>query len=296
MDHTNTKKNDTQQTDMRLSVLSRIEHEQMRPKSKWFFQSTRCIIWIFWITTIIVGSIAVAELIYISMHSGIEFFEMTHGSLAAFVLDSLPFVWLIAFLSMVVLAFYNMRKTQRGYKYPLWQIIGSSILFTVGGGAVLYAVGVSAMLDSAIDKRMPGYLTVEERQMYMWGHPEDGRLTGTFIEHIAEQNVVRFLDSVDREWVVAIHELPIKDRELLVNGAHVRLLGESDMNGDQMRFYGCAALPWMPEKGYSLESLQEMRREVKSRLAQFLPNNREVQSEPSMRCYEIISDILRREH
>lgn len=275
---------------LKESVLSRIECEGMKPTERWKFVCTNYGVWMLWAITVVVGAIAVAEMTYIGMHSGMEFYELTHGKLTDFILDSLPYLWLGAFVVMILLAYVNMRYTKCGYRYPLWQIIVSSLVFTLLGGAVLHAIGFGQTIDRLAGKAMSNYLSVEERQNYLWEHPRDGRITGRFVEYVPGGEDIRFKDMVDRLWVVRIHELPPPDRAILLSGEQVRLLGET--HDGEMIFYACGALPWMPSTGHSVQSLRETRKQFADIRRRFVVGSSSQKAEPGLLCSSIMARLM----
>ncbi|MFT5037007.1 MAG: hypothetical protein ACI9VM_000579 [Candidatus Azotimanducaceae bacterium] len=281
-------------TNLKDSVISRIETDAVKPKSKWVFLCADCMVWVLWVLVVMVGALAFSESLYVSMHSGIEMYEMTHQSLFSFVIDSLPYVWILTFILMVFLAHYNMRKTRRGYVYPLRHIVISSIVFAVVGGFVFHVAGINKVIDRMVGASLLPYNSVHERQEYLWAHPQDGRITGVFIERFDNTKEVLFSDSVDRQWTVAIHELPPKDVSLLISGKRVRLFGEADIEANPHFFHGCGVMPWIPEEGYTVASLRENRTDARKHMLAF---EKEVGAEKEnimpQRCREIMNQLLR---
>lgn len=281
---------------LKNAVLERIEKEKVCPKSRWSFLCINYSVWILWIVTITVGAIAVSEMIYLSMHSGFEFFEITHAGLLPFILDGLPYVWLVAFVLMVLIAYYDMRKTRRGYRYPLWQIVGSSLVFTVIGGMTLNATGVNNELDEMVDHMMPGYMSAEEWQEELWMHPEEGRLSGYYDEEILESGQMRFIDRAGNEWSLHVYELPPEHLELLRSGSSVRLIGEKLTDREANIFYTCGVMPWMPDEGHTLETLRASRSEVKGLLERYSPPNNmtgsQIATRSPLRCGEVIKEAF----
>lgn len=292
---TQQKTNDT--PDLREAVISKITNEHIQPTGKWVFFCSNCVMWTLWLTTVVIGAVAFTETLYMSMHSGIEYYEATHASVADFIVDSLPFVWIIAFLGMVVLAYRNMRMTRRGYRYPLWQIVGSSLILSILGGVLLHAAGVGKLIDNVVGDVMPTmYTSAEVRQAYMWAHPEEGRLVGVYTAHDDQHNWIRFSDSKEQEWLVATHELSAYDTKVLTSGERVRLLGVTGEATDYRTFYACAVLPWMPKDGHSLSSIRESRNELHRSLResqrQKASSSPHAADETRLRCRVILEKIM----
>jgi hypothetical protein len=294
MKDTHAQQKKTDSTNLRDTVISRIETDAVKPKSKLVFLCADCFVWVLWVLVVMIGAIAFSETMYVSMHSGIELYEVTHENLFVFVIESLPYIWIVTFIGMALLAYFNMRKTKRGYTYPMWQIIISSVAFTAIGGFVLHLAGVSQIIDRMVGASFAPYDSVHERQAYLWAHPQDGRITGVFVERLDTDMKVRFRDSVEREWAVATYELPPQDIALLVSGKKVRLLGEADIDANPHFFYICGVLPWIPEEGYTVSSLREHRLDARNHMRTFEGlDTKEGKSPSSLRCKEIMKKLLR---
>lgn len=237
------------------SVLERLENEGVSPRSRIFWACQEYVIWSLWALTILVGAISVAVVTFASMHAGYALYEVTHESFLTFAIEVLPYIWLIVFIMMSMLAYYNMRHTKNGYKYPFTHIILSSVGFSILGGFVLHYAGVGYYLDTYLGRNSSMYQSQEKMELRMWQVPEDGRLVGVYESEI-KGSLVRFNDIEGREWSLDTVDLKARDLEVLTTGKKVRVLGLV-ANGSPMMMHACGIFPWMMERVPELAELRQ---------------------------------------
>lgn len=242
--HTQTQQ-DMPVKNLKERVLLQIAKDGVVPRSRFVCKCNEWGIWLLWLCTIIVGAIMFSEVMYISMHSGVEFYELTHENLVRFVISSLPIIWIVTLCSMVALTVLHIRLTKCGYRYSLMFVLGTSLVLTVVVGLVFNVFGVGKRIDMLMSHMPMPYQTVEDRQAYLWAHPEDGRITGMMIGTVGTTSDGIFLDVVDREWVLKTDELTESDRSLLISGERVRLIGKAIRMESPRAFVVCSVHPWM---------------------------------------------------
>src|SRR5688572_22979629 len=131
-------KHDTSSEDLAHKVLDRIEEEHVVPRPKWQYTIKDRLFWVFWILSIVLGSLLAAALVFSFVNSGWEYRVVTHQNLFGFVMQVLPTVWIVALLGALLLAYENFRHTSRGYRVPLGAVIGVSLFVIVIGGLLFY--------------------------------------------------------------------------------------------------------------------------------------------------------------
>ena len=246
----------TETTSCKGSVMSRIGCGEVSPRSRRFFQTRECAVWVLWLISVVVGALAVAVTFFVLNHRQYALYEATHENFFTFMVEVLPFLWIIVFGLMVFVGVYELRHTKRGYRYPLWQIFGSSIVLSLAGGAALQLFGFGYSTDHMLGQHMPMYNSQEKIEQKMWQAPDEGRLLGRFGKPLpAPSTLVRFTDVTGNEWGVNVDELSLKERELLEHDEIVRLIGQIT-DGDMGVFYSCGAFPWMLDKPMTREDLR----------------------------------------
>lgn len=228
------------------SVMNRIAGESICPRPKLFFQSRECAVWALWMVSVVIGALAFAVTGFVISHHEYALYEATHENFATFMIGALPYLWILTFGVMAVVAVYNLRHTKHGYRYPLWQIFVSSFVLSIAGGAVLQLFGLGYAVDHMLGRQMSMYASEGETETMLWQNPEDGRLLGRVTEAVGSTSPeVVFTDVSGVPWVLDVSELSSTEREVLVGGQQVKLIGEITEGN---RFHSCGAFPWLLDR------------------------------------------------
>lgn len=251
---------------LKQNVLSRIKGEGICPRGRWFFRGKECLVWSTWLLTILVAAIAVAISFFVIMHRQYAFFEATHDSFLALMLDVLPYLWLVVFVAAALFALYHFRNTKRGYRYSFFTIAGATILVSTMGGFFLHYLGMSFVFDDVLGKYLPGmYASQAMQETRFWQNPADGRLLATLHEESASGTTALVIDAEGTEWEVNITELFPRDVALLREGKQVRILG-SQPHGEEETFHACGVFPWLYSKMMTMADFKGDREEAIERL------------------------------
>lgn len=252
---------------VRSQVLSRISGENICPRGRWFFLGRECVLWLIWLLTTVLAAVAVAVSTFVIMHRQYALYEATHSSFWAFMLEVLPYLWIVTFVLATGLSYYHFRQTKRGYRYPLITVIGATLLASLVGGMALHYVGMSFTFDHYLGRYFPGmYASQERKEAQFWQRPEEGRLMARFREEPITDSVAVVEDITGQRWAVDITELFVSDREYLRDGREVRMLGLRYDGGLGTEFHACGVFPWLYSHMMSTEQLKSDRAEAIERL------------------------------
>jgi len=244
---------------LKNTLLERIEAEHVCPHSRMFFQSRECAIWAVWFVSVVVGALAVAISVFVVTHRQYGIYEATHDNWFTFMVEVLPFIWVIVFGIMAFLAVYNIKHTKTGYRYSITTILASSIVLSFAGGSALQFFGLGYSIDAVLGDQMSMYMSQEKIERQLWQHPEEGRLIGRQVETtLATSSVVVFEDVAGSRWRIEIQELHPTDISLLATGKDVRLLGQT-MNDRAKIFHACGVFPWMIHREATMQQMSEQR-------------------------------------
>ena len=213
-----------------------------------------------------IGAFAVAISLFVVTHRQYELYEATHENFFTFVVDVLPYLWLITFGVMVYAAIYNLRHTKRGYRYPVSIIILSSVLLSFAGGSALQMFGFGYSIDNLLGQNMTMYMSQAKLERKLWQRPEEGRLLGRQVLTTEDPNTtVIFEDIGGQRWNLNVSDLSTRDIELLSSSDQVRLLGKA-VNPKLYMFHACGAFPWMIESGVTIKDMSRERDEFVERI------------------------------
>ena len=272
------------QSSLAQAVLDRIEKEAVVPSPRWQFAVVQYGVWVLWAISVIIGALSIAVILFAAAHARFAIFETTHESIWAFYLQVLPYIWIVLFAGMAVWAYYNLRHTRHGYRYPFWQILLSSLFFSILGGLVLHGFEVGMLIDLSLGNDFAAYPSVAHIEERMWDQPNQGLLIGQIIVPMHPTTTIHFVDDHGAQWIVRTDELPNVDRVLLLSGDRVRLLGTTTDPVSHV-FYVCGVFPWEFNHAFSTRDLRRDRQTFVSRVKQYVQTvaNTQADNQPTMR-------------
>lgn len=223
------------------AVLSRIEKESLTPHTKTWFMCREAFFWAFLVVVVLVGAAAVAQTFFGMLFSGYEYYELTHGTLSAYILDALPYIWIAVLVLALLIGHFNVRHTKKGYRYPLSVVVLLSILASLVLGVALYRIGLAHLIDTRFAGLMPFHRSVVSMEERMWSSPEEGRLLGMIEEVDVIGDIATITNPIGETVVVDTSELRAEDKRSVAEGNVVRLVGLFDSQEDIFRV--CHTLP-----------------------------------------------------
>lgn len=245
---------------LKNTLLERIEAEQVCPRSRMFFRGRECLVWFLWSISVVVGAFAIAVSLFVVTHRQYELYEATHDNFFTFMVEMLPYLWIVVFGLMVYVAVYNLRHTKHGYRYPLWMILASSVVLSFAGGSALQFFGFGYSIDNVLGRNMEMYMSQDKLEQKMWQAPSEGRLLGKQVfTTLSPEEFVVFEDATGQRWRMDVSELQSRDMELLASEKTVRMLGLTK-NNELFIFHACGALPWMIEREVTVDDMNRERK------------------------------------
>lgn len=236
----NYKKTDTTK-ELSDKVFDLIEERQVTPTPKWQFLLKNNTFWGAWVLSVIIGAVSIAATLFALSNAGWELYTATHNSFLELVIGALPYLWLVVLLFMITVAYYNVRHTQRGYRYPIWAIVLASIAVSFVGGGVLHGYGLGETIDERAGKHIPLYRPALVEQQALWNNPTRGLLAGEVVSVDDAGNFV-LQTFEDEEWEVEGEDLRARDLEAVREGT-VRVVG-LPTRGEEKKMHACFVIPW----------------------------------------------------
>lgn len=241
-------KSPQQQKPLKDTLLARIESEGVSPHSKLFYLGRECFVWILWIFSAIVGALAIAVSLYVYSHGQYAIYEATHMNAFAYLVEALPYMWVLLFVLMLVVGLYNLKHTKKGYKYPLWALLVSSLVLSMLLGSALQMFGIGYTVDDILGKNVSMYMSQDKMTEKMWQNPDEGRLIGKqVLSTVSPTSTVVFEDIDGKRWQVTVSDLPPNEIALVASGKGVRVIGQT-ANTEVSIFHACGAFSSMGDK------------------------------------------------
>ncbi|MFA6391525.1 MAG: hypothetical protein WCW66_02050 [Patescibacteria group bacterium] len=227
--------------DTSKQVLAKIEQEKITPKPKWQFRLEQVGLWFLAVISVLIGSNAFAVIIFVMVNNDWEVLELMERNPVAHTLSTIPYLWIVVLVLFVLLAYYNTRHTNKGYRYSTYGIVIGSVLASLLVGTILYSVGFAPGVDRMM-RRMPGANMLMHNREEIWNHPEKGFIAGEIIGVESGTTEFEIVDLNDDEWFVNANNAIIFPSVVIQEGELIRIIGQAD--GQQYVFEAVRIMPW----------------------------------------------------
>lgn len=224
-------------------VLDRIKGEGLSPRPRWEFIFKNYAFWILGAFAVALGAFAFAAALFELENASWRFYVATHQDFITFFLSVAPFLWVVALALFVLLGYVNIRRTKRGYRYPLAVIAFGAILTSIALGTGLYAAGFGAEIEEALGDHPPFYRPILAEEHDWWMAPGKGLLGGTVVSVASSTGSFVVRDFGGAFWTVDASDLRGNDLITLSRGGQVRVVG-TPVTGSSTVFHACFLFPW----------------------------------------------------
>lgn len=221
----NNHENGTDRKPLAAEILARIRTEDIRPLPRWRFILPRIAFWGITALSVVLGSHVVVGVLSVlldlngDLPAKLPIWVFVRAGAA-----TLPLLWLVLILALVIIATLVIRTTGRGYRFPIGRILCGTVLATLALGGALYAAGDRPPLERYLDPAGFGP-SVRERHVKFWAAPEDGRIIGRVVSLSGGTMEIETLAG-DTRALVFPSERPLP--EFVATGTVVRAVGEWD--------------------------------------------------------------------
>ncbi len=205
------------------SVLSRIENEHLTPTPRSHFIFKESVVWSAGGLSVILGALGVAAIIFTARYSEWQYFDATHDNFFTFLVDIMPYTWILALVVFALLAYESVRHTRRGYRYHFPVLVLGSVGASIALGSVVYAFGAGPFIDRQIGSFIPLHRNLRDTKLGFWNQPERGIISGvvTEISPIGDEFIL--MSPSNESHSIRMDTLPPNIRETVVVGETMRV-------------------------------------------------------------------------
>ncbi|MDD5464437.1 MAG: hypothetical protein PHP62_04770 [Candidatus Moranbacteria bacterium] len=186
-------------------TLAKIEKQHIVPEAKWRYLLKKYGLWLLFIIVLILTAVSFSVAFDNSSSLDWDLYRFMRQNRFAYILSILPYFWIILIGIFLIVAFFEIRRTETGYRYSWFKIF----LITLGGigifGILISPFGLGGKLNSKLTKEVPFYgqhmLVTKNSQ---WTQPEKGFLAGTIVSFSGNELGIDDLNGKD--WNIQIDE------------------------------------------------------------------------------------------
>lgn len=233
-------------------ILDEIEKRKVVPIPRWHFLMRRGVFWSLAVISVITGSIAMATAIYVFLDHDFLVDQaritrfLAQQPLVEDIIDSIPYLWLTALLLFTLVAYYGVRHTRKGYRYPTLRVIGGSLLLSLALSGFMNLFDVGQIIHRYLIENVRGYDHLVYANEQRWTHARKGWLGGKVLGVDGERHALVLIDYKARLWTVDLSGTEVSPGTRLLPGKYVKITG---VKTDQSEFRAASLQPW--EKKYS---------------------------------------------
>jgi heme/copper-type cytochrome/quinol oxidase subunit 2 len=229
-------------------IIREIESRKVVPIPRWRFMLRRALFWVLALVSVVTGAISMATAIYIFFdndyitdHANIEKL-FVQRPLVEVIVQSIPYVWLIALTLFVVTAYYSFRHTRRGYRYPVFRVIAGSLLLSVLLGAILDVLGTGMYIHRYLIENVRGYDRLVYTNEILWNQMDKGLLGGKVVRYSRHDSLVVIRDYRHRVWNVDISRAHLHSGTRIHAGKYLKITG---LKTGPSSFRAATIRPWV---------------------------------------------------
>lgn len=223
MNPQDTHKHEGTHIDIASTVLSRITTEHVVPTPRYHFLLREGVVWTLGVVSVIVGAFGVAAIMFTARHSEWQFYQATHDSLFSFLVDIMPYSWLVTLGLFAALSFAFVRHTKRGYKYQVPVLIIASVGASTVLGGFVFALGAGPFIDQQLGMFIPLHRSLHDTKLGFWNQPDRGLVAGVVTDIATASESFTVMSPTHELHTIRMDDLRSLDREQLSVGQTIRV-------------------------------------------------------------------------
>lgn len=231
--------------DLTQSIISEIKEQRVQPKPRWHFLLHEWVLWILGLLSVLVGGLAMSIIFVQIRLIDWDVFDIVGGG---GILQIIPYLWLLLLAGFILLAQYQIRHTKKGYQYSVAAVVFMLVSFSLFLGSLFYHLRIGYKFHRHLSQNSDLYQQLADRKSALWNNPDEGRLGGTLVEQVNEEEFL-LLDEAAFIWTVKFNGNDLPKNPPVSRGvpedAKLRILG--DVTGDA-EFTATEILPWLPPR------------------------------------------------
>ncbi len=232
------------------AVLKKLKKEEILQKPKWHFWLEGFALGLATLVFLVIGILAAAvvELFITDLHL-LKIFELDFaGGLKSFFIG-LPLFWIVVLVGLVFLTSYLLKKSETGYRHPLWFWLLGIVVIQVIGGVLLAESRFGSNLERVMEHEIFRSQNLTEHRNAFWNRSRDGVLAGRIMEiedcETPDLCIIKVQSRGARMWVVDVSDAEFYGNEAFNNNQRLRFIGAKTSESE---FTASRVLPWQRDR------------------------------------------------
>lgn len=227
--------------DLKNHILERIKKDGIKPVEKWKIDLASDAFWSGFVFLAVLSGLSLCALVYLLSEADWHFPHNAAIGRIEYILSVLPYFWIILLLVFLILSYYNLRNTKKGYRYEFKKIAGITFLIVVASGSIIYISSAHVAVDEVFFRRVPFYVRLANSKENVWNRPEKGLLGGMII--VSSPQTLEIEDFNGRQWkIISVNEAVVRPAVKLVPNEEIRIIGQAL---EQNTFDAREIRPWI---------------------------------------------------
>ncbi len=196
---------------LRDSVLEQIAAKNITPTKHWVFMLREIGIWACAVIAVVIGALGLAATLHSLSQSDIAFYAKGPGPLFGFLSSSLPIIWILVLLAMILLTRFQIQHAKNGYRYRF--VVMLIVLTTIILGLLFHLLHAGRFIERQLSLHAPRAVECFIPHQAPWQRPEDGVLGGvvTQTDEANELFVIHTIENTD--WTIDATEAEIRNKK-----------------------------------------------------------------------------------
>ena len=199
---------------------------------RWRFRAADYAAWIFYAILVVMAALAVATIIFMLTDYDWDVYRNLHRGAIANIFYAVPYFWLAILAFFAALAYYDFRRTKRGYRYNVVLTVGGTTFLSLVLGVLLFYAGFDSQANNVLSQ-VPVYNALTYGNNDLWNNADEGLLGGEIIDTETKDDfTIVGLDG--NFWRVFGNNLNWHDQSLPQKGVKIKLIGHIGTDHDFM--------------------------------------------------------------
>jgi hypothetical protein len=229
-------------------IIDEIEKRNVVPIPRWHFLLKRAAFWLLAAVAVITGALAMATAIYVFIDNdyitdrpGIDKL-FAERPLIEIVVQSIPYIWLVALALFVIVAYYGVRHTRKGYRYSALRVITVTVSLSFLISVLLNTFDIGRFIHRYLIENVKGYGRLVYTNEVLWAQMERGLLGGKIIRYSARDSLIVIRDYHGHHWQVDLSGVQAHPDTHIIVGKYLKITGFKTGAGT---FRALTIRPWM---------------------------------------------------